>query len=573
MSKAPGQRKTRRTSQAARVLPDRGAAVGVAGRLRAAADGLLHVQTAAEPVWRYFWPVLALAFAVRAAVALSGDFLLHPDEVMQYLEQGHRLVFGNGVIHWEFFYGVRLWLIPGLIAGVLTLFDAVGLGQPAWYVDGVKLVFFAISLLIPAGMYGFARRHFSEPSARVALLAGAFWYELVGFAHKPMTEFVATALFMSLLAMCVRPSPDRPGTVWLAAFLSVLVASIRMQYGPLSLTLLVLFFLRSGRASGAWWQGARTQLALVATVFFLAVGAFDAVTWNAEPFHSYLTNLRLNLALEDARPGLNPAWQYLWWCLLASVGLIAFCLAMALRDVRRYGFLFFLIVLVLFIHSAETHKEYRFVFAVIPLWLLIGADIVARFADRGNRPVRMYGAAGAVFTVVSLAGILNVLPYQDTIYQTAHTPKDMRVRFIRDQDSAFAAYRYLAGAPDVFGVWEIGRPYHALPGYYYLHRTVPYYDWATGRDNNLYDVKTLLASVSHVVTRDRNLAIPGYLEEKNYGDFRILRREENKTPVRQWSSFTPTVADDGFGKAFRRLYPDAPPSPANTGIRFVAPEQ
>ena len=45
--------------------------------------------------------MLALAFAARAAVALSGDFILHPDEIMQYLEQGHRLAFGNGVVHWS----------------------------------------------------------------------------------------------------------------------------------------------------------------------------------------------------------------------------------------------------------------------------------------------------------------------------------------------------------------------------------------------------------------------------------------------------------------------------------------
>ena len=101
-------------------------------------------------------------------------------------------------------------LVPGLVAGVLKLFDIVGLGQPFWYVGGVKLVFCAISLLIPAGMYFFALRwHFGETSARVALLMGAFWYELVGFAHKPMTEFVATALLVSLLALCVRPASDK----------------------------------------------------------------------------------------------------------------------------------------------------------------------------------------------------------------------------------------------------------------------------------------------------------------------------------------------------------------------------
>ena len=50
------------------------------------------------------WHVLALAFAVRFAVGLSTDSVLHPDEVMEYFEQAHRLVFGPGLIHW----GVRL---------------------------------------------------------------------------------------------------------------------------------------------------------------------------------------------------------------------------------------------------------------------------------------------------------------------------------------------------------------------------------------------------------------------------------------------------------------------------------
>ena len=63
-------------------------------------------------------PVLVLAFAVRAAIALCGDFVLHPDEVMQYLEPAHRLVFGNGVTYWEFFYGARAWLVPGVVAPV-----------------------------------------------------------------------------------------------------------------------------------------------------------------------------------------------------------------------------------------------------------------------------------------------------------------------------------------------------------------------------------------------------------------------------------------------------------------------
>ena len=529
-------------------------------RPRSVWEGMLHLQAPDEPVWKYFWPVLAVAFAARAGIALSGDFVLHPDEIMQYLEPAHRLVFGNGVIYWEFFYGARSWLVPGTVAGVLALFNAVGLGEPGWYVGGVKLMFCAISLLIPGGMYFFARQHFGESSARVALLAGAFWYELVGFAHKPMTEFAATALSMALLALCVRPSTPR--TAWLVALLAVLTAAIRMQYAPLALALLGLFFFRAGKES-------RISLAVVAVAFFLAVGVFDAVTWDAGLFHPYLANIHFNLALEDVRSGSSPAYQFLSWLLFTSGGLILICVAPALRDLRRYGFALALIALVLTIHSAEAHKEYRFVFVVIPLYLLVGADGVARLAGRVGKPRWMYGWAGIAFAAISLAGILNALPKQDDAYRLIYAPEKVPTRFIRDQDPVFAAYRYLASAADVAAVWQVDQVYHALPGYYYLHREIPFYDAITGRNNDIgKDLATLRASVSHILSADPNLAPPGYMVAKTFGVLRILRREENASPVRQWQNFTPTMNDDLSDQIMRKMGPDVPSPPANNGIRF-----
>ena len=121
----------------------------------------------------------------------------------------------------------------------------MGLGQPWWYVGGVKLLFCALSLAVPAAMYWSGRRHFGEAAGRVALLAGAFWYELVGFAHKPMTEFVATAPLLALLALCLRPHADGSRVVWQAAGLAVVAAAIRLQYAPLALLLLGIVLLRT----------------------------------------------------------------------------------------------------------------------------------------------------------------------------------------------------------------------------------------------------------------------------------------------------------------------------------------
>ena len=530
-------------------------------RIQAATEGLLHPQQTGRP-WKHLPLVLALAFVARAAVALSGDFVLHPDEIMQYLEPAHRLAFGNGVIYWEYFYGARSWLVPGTVAGLLLLFDAAGLGQPDWYVGGVKLLFCAISLAIPASMYCFARRHFGETAGRAALLAGAFWYELAGFAHKPMTEFVGTAPLLALLALCARPSVEDRRTVWTAALLACLTAAIRLHYAPLALVLLGIVFLRTGK---------KIQLTLAAAGFTLAFGLFDAVAWDGGLFHSYVTNIRFNLILGPMRAGQSPAWQYLLWLTLASLGSIVLCLAAALRRLRRYGFLLGLIALVLLEHSLEAHKEYRYIFAVIPLWLLIGADLTARLAVRGDGARRLTGLAAAGFAAVSLAGILNGLPYQEGVYR-AWSRETGAVDFVHNQDPIFPAYRHLARAPGVSGVWQPDRAYYNLPGYYYLHRKIPFYDGITGRGLHGNE-EAVSTRVSHILSEDPDFAVPGFSLEREFGPVRVLRRDRNDTPVQAWTGHAPVIVSNGQKRILRRIDPRVPSPPADFGIRLAGRER
>ncbi len=553
MTKRKKARKHRRQAPRAGTQP-------VLQRLQAALEVLLHPRETGRP-WKYLPLVLALAFAARAAVALSGDFVLHPDEIMQYLEPAHRLAFGSGVTYWEYFYGARSWLVPGTVAGVLLLFDAVGLGQPSWYVGGVKLFFCAISLAIPAGMYVFARRHFGETAGRAALLAGAFWYELAGFAHKPMTEFVATAPLVALLALCVRRSVNDARTVWLAAFLAVLTAAIRLQYAPAALVLLVIVFLRTEK---------RIQLTLAAAGFAAAIGVFDAVTWDGGLFHSYLTNLRYNLILGPIRSGESPAYQFLLWLIPAGLGLSLLCAAAALRRPRRYGFLLGLIALVLLLHSLQAHKEYRFIFAVIPIWLLVAADLAARLAAYGDGR-RFARLAATGFAAVSLAGILNGLPYQDRVYQ-AWSKETGAVGFVRNQDPIFAAYRYLARAPGVSGVWQVDRRYFNLPGYYYLHHKIPLYDASRGRGLKV-NLEAVSSRVSHIVSADPGFSVPGYSLEQEFSQIRILRSDRNDTPVQAWIDYAPVMVTNLNKRIMRRIDPDSPSPPAHYGIRFADRER
>ena len=70
------------------------------------------------------WTLLAIcagALLVRVATGLFLPSIIHQDETFQYLEQGHRLVSGTGLVPWEYIVGIRSWLFPGLIAGIIEL--------------------------------------------------------------------------------------------------------------------------------------------------------------------------------------------------------------------------------------------------------------------------------------------------------------------------------------------------------------------------------------------------------------------------------------------------------------------
>jgi len=133
--------------------------------------------------------VLLLALAIRAYVIWTQTYLIFPDETFQYLEQGHRLAFGSGIIPWEFFDGVRSWLLPGITAAVMWI-AAAFTSAPIDYLRLIRLLCAALSLIVVYAGFRMMLRRDGSPGALAAGLLCAVWFELLYFAPAVLTEAI-----------------------------------------------------------------------------------------------------------------------------------------------------------------------------------------------------------------------------------------------------------------------------------------------------------------------------------------------------------------------------------------------
>src|ERR1700678_2983109 len=136
-------------------------------------------RAAHVPVWRQLHVVAAAALVLRLAVAWRSERIYFPDELFQYLEQAHRLVYGYGFVPWEYRFGTRNWLLPGLLAALLEALRSFGLDRPTAYIPVLKSILAMLSVSVVYASYAIGRHLSGERTGRVAAVLAALWYELV----------------------------------------------------------------------------------------------------------------------------------------------------------------------------------------------------------------------------------------------------------------------------------------------------------------------------------------------------------------------------------------------------------
>jgi hypothetical protein len=353
-----------------------------------------------------FWPALIVGLLCRIYVVFTDDGIYWPDEIHQSLEPAHRLVFGYGLIAWEFVEGARNWAFPGFIAGLMLTSAALGGDSPQIYLLVIRFVFVAMSLATALGIYRLARAWgASEEAAAAGAAVWALAAPSIYFAHRAMSENAATFAAVWAVAFLLAPQASRR-SIWMGASLLGLSVLFRIQMG------IVVFGVLGALAARRNWRALLESLAVL-SVWAVAYGALDALTWSEAPgavyggwFHSARLYLQFNLIEgRSAQFGTSPPGYYVEF-IFKSMPIIAACLAIGLPIGLRYApALSVLALLFLAAHSAIPHKEFRFILPMLPLAIAATATSV----DALPRAPRLAGVglllAGAVASAVTFQSL------------------------------------------------------------------------------------------------------------------------------------------------------------------------
>jgi len=410
--------------------------------------------------------IYVLAFALRLLPVFVFPGINFPDEIFQTVEQAHRVVYGTGLVPWEFLYGTRSWILPDVIVGIMRAARMVGDG-PAVYLPAIGTAFAALGAGSALCAFLWGRRLYGLWGGIVAGALTACWVDAVYFGPRTLSEVVsAHVLVIGLYLAAPGYAVQARGRLALAGFLLGVAALLRIQIAPA-----VAFV-----ALWPWRNAAPLPLRIrpliaggvAALVLF---GAVDTATWGW-PLESVWRNVEINLFDGVSTYfGVMPWYEYLDIVLYYWGALVIAILVLARLGALRLPQLAVLAFIVVALHSAVGHKEFRFIYPALLLAIISAGLGLAQIVDWIADGFALRGMPTAVALRTAAVPVLLVAVL--TPAALAFTPQYREI-WSRGAD-AVRADAIIAKLTNVCGVDLYGVPWFLSGGYSMINQNAPLY--------------------------------------------------------------------------------------------------
>ena len=372
-----------------------------------------------ERIW--FWGLAAAAIIAR--IFAFNSYSAHaPDEIIQYLEQAHRIVFGYGVVPWEFREFIRSWLIPLMLVPPMQLGEWLDPGGQLYLVLPRAMV--AALNFAPVAAAWVIGRRISLQHAIVGMAVVGIWVESVAFSVQTLSESLGVAAFLTAAAL-LHSKARQPAVVAAGALLALTVL-FRFQFGPAA----ALFGAMMAGRDWRIWQG----LILGGLPVVIAGGLID-ISMGLTPYEWIANNYRLNIAEGKMRAiaGDPQPLRYMLYLIESWQWALPVIPLLLLAGWRRHKALLAAALVNLILHQMIGHKEYRYIWLSVQIFLLLaafGSVDLLRLVFRRN-PAGTAATATLVAGWAAVSLLLSLSPVHRDAFRTDNYPARMAASAIR----------------------------------------------------------------------------------------------------------------------------------------------
>ena len=406
------------------------------------------------------WLVL-FAVALRVVIALAVPYVSYHDAIYQTLEPAHKLAFGTGLLPWEFVLGIRSWLLPGILAGLMRVGALMGATPDAVLFPGTLFMASASCAPVICG-YLWGNRLLGRSGALVVAFANAVWVDNLYYATQTLTEVAAGDCLFVALYLGSTAAGSRRGLFW-CGFAFGLSFAFRFHLGP-AILIAVLWLCRReiGRRLPVLLLGAAPPV--------LALGLIDWLSWGS-PFQSIWLNAGINVwEGVGANFGTSPWYQMALYPIEAWTIAAPVLVWGAIKGTRRMPLAALAVLAIFVTHGLVGHKEHRFVEPAFALIVSLTA-VAAVEAWRGR------AAAWAVRLPRFLRG-------ETRLYASAWAGMSLLVALLPGYNhtwfrerTALDLFAYLSAIdPAPCGVGLYGVDSGSVPGQSHLPLATPLYE-------------------------------------------------------------------------------------------------
>jgi len=422
----------------------------------------------------------AVALVARGWQIASEPGYVHPDALYQALEPAFRVVWGHGVVAWEFREGLRSWSWPGLLAipmavckwfGLATIGHGRGMAPAIASARALVAWVDVVALLFAARLaWAFAGASVSWGVALLIALHPAF--AVVG--AQPLAEVPASAALLGASALALAPGSGSRRHARNLGIALAMTMMLRMQLIPAVVVLLIAIALRSRQREQAWDDGARLHGLLGALIVLAAFGLLDTLTWGS-PFQPAKAYLAFNLHGGATGFGVMPADRYARDFVLAFPALWFALIAFGGVAIRKAPWVVAVVLAVVLPHQALDHREWRFLHPAMHLLIaLAGIGVAVTGGWIASRsPPRIVHRSLVLATVLASCGTVVLAYARSSPWTTTWLFNQGRESAVGRSRGLNRAMLVLSAEPAPTAIVQAVLPGVAAPGAALLGHDVP----------------------------------------------------------------------------------------------------